>query len=151
LQINILFILALEVNFTNMCLAWASLSFLLANLFMESIETFAMHRLSPCFWGRFLDDMVCIWKHGLESLDLNKTLNSLDKNVKFTVEFKENDKLPFLDILLIESDFHLLFSGYRKPTHIDRYLNFHSCHPISVKQGAVIVHTKNFFPGVFRF
>ena len=32
----------------------------------------------------------------------------------------------------------LLFSVYRKPTHSDTYLNFHSYHPISVKRGVVI-------------
>ena len=44
----------------------ASLSPLLANLFMDSIEISAIHsfRLSPHFWGRFTDDVVCIWKHG---------------------------------------------------------------------------------------
>jgi len=90
-----------------------SLSPLLANLFM-AIETSAIHsfRLSPYFWGRFMD-VVCICKHGLESLDLfNKHLNNFDKNVKFTVEFEGKDELPFLDILLIKSDFHLLFSVY---------------------------------------
>jgi hypothetical protein len=46
--------------------------------------------------------------------------------------------LPFLDILLIKRDLHLLFPIYRKPTHNDRYLNFHSCHPMSVKRGVVI-------------
>ena len=57
-----------------------------------------------------MDDVVCIWKHGLESLDLfHKHSNSFNKNVKFAVEFEENDKLPFLDILLIKCDFHLLF------------------------------------------
>ena len=119
----------------------ASLSTLLANLFIESIETSAIHsfRLSPCFSGRFMDDVVWIWKHDLESLDLfHKHWNSFDKNIKLTVEFEENDKLPFLDFLLIKSDFHLLFSVYRKPTHSDRYLNFRSCHPISVKRGVVI-------------
>jgi len=54
------------------------------------------------------------------------------------VEFEPNDKLHFLDILLIKSDFHLLFSIYRKPTHSNRYLNFRSCHPILAKQGVVI-------------
>ena len=119
----------------------SSLSCLLANLFMESIETSAIQsfRLSHCFWGRFMDVVVCIWKHRLESLDLfHKHLNSFDKIVKFTVEFEKSDKLPFLDNLLIISEFHLLFSIYRKPTHIGRYLNFHSCQPISVKRGVVI-------------
>ena len=45
-----------------------SLSPFTANLLMDSIETSAIHSfsLSPCFWGRFMDDVVCIWKHGLE-------------------------------------------------------------------------------------
>ena len=101
----------------------ASLFPLLANLFMKSIDISTIHsfRLSPCFWGRFMDDEVCIWKHGLESLDLfHKHLNSFDKNVNFTVEFEESDKQPFLDILLIKSEFHLLFSVYEKLTHSDR-------------------------------
>ena len=54
------------------------------------------------------------------------------------MEFEENDKLPYFVILLIKSDFDLLFSVYRKPIHSDRYLNFHSCHPVSVKRGVVI-------------
>ena len=86
-----------------------------------------------------MDDEACIWKHGLDSLDLFcKHLNSFDKNIKFIVEFGENDKLLFIDILVIKSDFRLLFSIYRKPTHNNRYLNFHSCHPDSVKRGIVV-------------
>ena len=78
-------------------------------------------------------------QHGFVFLGLfHKHLNSFDINAKFIVEFEENDKLPFLDILFIKSDFHLLLSIYRKPTHSDRHLNFHPCHPISVKRGVVI-------------
>ena len=52
----------------------ASLNPLLANLFMDSIDTSAINgfRLSPCSWGRFMDDVVCIWKHGLDSLGLSR-------------------------------------------------------------------------------
>ena len=86
-----------------------------------------------------MGDVVYIWKHGLKSLDLfHKHLNSSDENVKFTVEYEEDGKLPFPDNLLINSDSHLLFSIYKKSTHRDRYLNFHSCRPISVKRGVVI-------------
>ena len=70
----------------------ASLSPLFPNLFMDSIETSAIHsfRVSPCFWSRFMGDVVCIWKRGLESLDLfHKHLNSFDKNVKFTWSLKK--------------------------------------------------------------
>jgi hypothetical protein len=86
-----------------------------------------------------MDAVVSVWKHGLNSLDLFcKHLHSFNNNIKFTVEFEENNELTFLDILLIKRDVHLPFSIYRKPTHNDRYLNFHSCHPMSVKRGVVI-------------
>ena len=77
--------------------------------------------------------------------DKYKHLNSFDKKVKLTVKFEEIDKLRFLDILLIKSGFHLLLSIYRKPTHNDRYLNFHSCHPISVKREVVIALVEGAF------
>ena len=54
------------------------------------------------------------------------------------MEFEGNDKLSFLDVSLIKSDIHLLFSIYRNPTRNDRYLNFHLCHPVLMKQGIVI-------------
>jgi len=43
-----------------------------------------------------MDDVVCIWKHSLDSSDLfHKHLNSFDKNTKFTVAFEDIDKLSF--------------------------------------------------------
>ena len=44
-----------------------------------------------------MDEMVWIWKHDLDSLDhSHRHLNSFYKNVKLTVVFEENKKLPFL-------------------------------------------------------
>ena len=46
--------------------------------------------------------------------------------------------LPFLDTLLRrKDDGSLEVTVYRKPTHTDRYLNFHSHHPVHVKRGLV--------------
>ena len=46
--------------------------------------------------------------------------------------------LPFLDTLLRrKDDSSLEVTVYRKPTHTDRYLNFHSHHPVHVKRGLV--------------
>ena len=62
-----------------------------------------------------MDDVVFIWKHDLDSLELfHKHLNSFDKNIKFTVEIEENDKSPFFYILIIKKDCHLLFFNIQK-------------------------------------
>ena len=52
---------------------------------------------------------------------------------------KENEGcLPFLDPLVKRSPSgHLLSGVYRKPTHLDRYLNFRSEYSIQQKQSVV--------------
>ena len=43
-------------------------------------------------WKRFLDDIFTLWPKSKEELDhLNKTLNSIHKDLKFTIQFNEKD------------------------------------------------------------
>ena len=121
---NILFILVLEVNFTNKCLVWlwGHLSLLCCQIYSWTLLKPPLYTVLWSFLVSGADSWTMWFTFGnmvSVSLDVfHKHLNSFDKNVKFTVELGENDKLPFLEILLIKSDFHLLFSVYRKPTHI---------------------------------
>ena len=56
---------------------------------------------------------------------LNK-LNDLG-SIKFTYEMESDDKLLFLDVLIIRKDNgEVKLHMYRKPTHSDQYLNFSS-------------------------
>ena len=65
-------------------------------------------------------------------------LNSLRPTIQFTVEIEKDGSLPFLDILLRQKDDGSLDTMvYRKPTHTNHYLNFHSHHPHHVKRGLV--------------
>ena len=61
-------------------------------------------------------------------------LNSIDPNIKFTIE-PPNDEgaIPFLDTFPRPSGNEIITSVYRKPTHTDRYLDFNSNHPKSAK------------------
>ena len=62
------------------------------------------------------------------------SLNNFHKNLQFTFEEEQEDKIAFLDVLIHKQKngtFH--FSIYRKQTHTDRYLNFNSFHARSHK------------------
>ena len=52
---------------------------------------------------------------------------------------QENEQcFPFLHLLIKRSSSgHLMSAVYRKPTHVDRYLNFRSEHPIQQQQSVV--------------
>ena len=60
-------------------------------------------------------------------------INSVDHNIQFTAEEPGPDgSLPFLDILISpDEEGRLVTSVYRKPTHMDQYLQWDSHHPIS--------------------
>ena len=58
--------------------------------------------------------------------------------MKFTFELEKDETLPFLNTLLQRKDDRSLdITVYRKPTHTDQYLHFHSHHPSHVKKGLV--------------
>ena len=62
-------------------------------------------------------------------------LNSIDKNIQFTVEKMSSGQMPFLDVLLMrEEDGTVSTSVYRKPTHTEQYLAFESHHPMAHKR-----------------
>ena len=79
-----------------------------------------------------------IIQRGEGSTVLINHLNGLRSNIQFTVDLEKDGTLPVLDTLLWRNDDGSLgVTVYRKPTHMDQYLNFHSHHLIHVKWGLV--------------
>ena len=66
-------------------------------------------------------------------------INSLDDNIKFIAETTTADgSMPFLDTLVTpQSDGSLQTKVYRKPTHINQYLQWDSHHAISNKYSVI--------------
>ena len=66
-------------------------------------------------------------------------INSVDLAIQFTVEDnKEDGAIPFLDtIVKPETDGKLSTTVYRKPTHIDQYLQWDSQHHQSAKYSVI--------------
>ena len=73
-------------------------------------------------WKKFADDTVGYVKNG--SIDVISKLNSFYLNLHFTDEVEEENKLLFLDVLLIRNRNFIETTVHRKPTNNDIYLNW---------------------------
>ncbi|XP_065583868.1 uncharacterized protein LOC136042864 [Artemia franciscana] len=119
----------------------APLSGLLANIYVENLENWALNSyfLKHVYWGRYMDDVISLWNYGEAELrGFLDHLNTYDRNLQFTLEVEVENKLPFLDVLIIRNANELDFTIYRKPTQNKRYLHFNSNHPPQVKRAVVI-------------
>ena len=101
-----------------------------ANLYMEYFEQKALSIApTPRLWQRCVDDTFVIQKE-VNKQDFPQHINNVDPAIQFTVENnKEDGAIPFLDtIVKPEADGSLSITAYRKPTHIDQYLQWDSHH-----------------------
>ena len=112
---------------------------IVCNLYMEDLEQKAIQTAPhpPLWWYRFVDDTHTKLKKQ-HAEEFTNHLNSLDPDIKFTTEGEEDRALAFLDTYtVIQDDGSLKIKIYRKPTHTDQYLNFHSNHPVQHKLGVI--------------
>ena len=65
---------------------------------------------------RYVDDTLAVFGNKDNALLFRKYLNSLHPSIKFTMECKEDEKLAFLDLLIIKSNGNVELTVYRKPT-----------------------------------
>ena len=81
------------------------------------------------YFGRYRVDCITIWTGHVDKIDLLlEFLNSLDENLKFTVEIG-GKSLCFLDLKITIDDKKISTSVYSKPTDSHLYLDGTSCHP----------------------
>ena len=77
-----------------------------ANLFMARLEKkiFENTNFKPLLWLRYLGDVFCIWKEGLERLQkLYQYLNSFHSTIKVTMEFSKK-QTSFLDVNISQKE-----------------------------------------------
>lgn len=114
------------------------LSCLVANIFMSNFEINAKRIMTyfPRVWIRYVDDVFAVFNEK-ENLDsFVNSLNAFHNTIKFTYEVENDNKLPFLDTLVIKKDKKIEFDIYRKPTHTNRYITNDSFHPPEQKRAA---------------
>ena len=106
------------------------ISVVIANLVMDYVEQKAISSFSssPKLWKRFIDDTFVI----IQTNEVNRFFdhfNDADSSINFTIELEQDDKLAFLDVVVIRTqDRKLATKVHRKTTHTNRYLNYHSAH-----------------------
>ena len=113
-----------------------------ANIYMEYFENKALGPELPISftintWLRYMDDVLTFIKKGTSN-SLLALLNSIDPNIKFTIESpNEQGAIPFLETFPRPSGNNIITTVYRKLTHKDRYLYFNSNHPKTAKHAVV--------------
>ena len=92
----------------------------------------------PRLWQRYVEDTFVILQQSQKE-EFLQHINSVDPSILFTTEeAKQDGSMPFLDTLVTpQEDGTLTTSVYRKPTHIDLYLQWDSHHNLACKYSVI--------------
>ena len=117
------------------------LSPIIADIFMVDLEEKAIagagEDIAPSVWKRYVDDVLSVVKRDKGQLLLDH-LNKQHEKIRFTMEEERDGSLPFTDISFSRDEYgQVVREVYRKPTHTNRYVQFTSHHPESVKSGVI--------------
>ena len=91
----------------------------------------------PSILLRYVDGTFILWSHQEDVQILLNHVNSIRPSIQFPMEKEQDNKLPFLDVLVTRTEQGFRSSVYCKPTFTRQYLNFNSHHPYTVKKGIV--------------
>jgi len=101
------------------------------------------------FYYRYVDNIVlCLSSFEIEFI-LEK-FNSFHPRLQFTLELDGNS-INFLDTIIMLKNNSLVCDWYQKPTFSNRYLNFLSQHPISLKKAITNLIDKVFISRIHNF
>ena len=119
------------------------LSRLLADLVLEDIEFKIRSNRKwkhKWDWVRYIDDTFMNWDDSLSLEELEEFidfLNSLHPKIKWTSEVEKDNKISFLDILIIRNGDSNDTTVYRKESASDRYIHFTSAQAWQEKVAAI--------------
>ena len=102
----------------------------LANIFMGHHEQYWLTQkevLSVLFYKRYVDDIFCMLKTSEQVDNFLDFFNTRHKNIKFTIEKEQDQKLPFLDVFITKTSNNRITTNYKMSTGtglLTNYLSF---------------------------
>ncbi|XP_019882893.2 uncharacterized protein LOC109609951 [Camponotus floridanus] len=114
------------------------LSPILADIVTDDLETHCLSLLNfnvPVYY-RYVDDIFTIVPRSKVEM-IKSTFNNYHQRLAFTHEIECDSRISFLDTVVIRSDGCLLTDWFRKPTCSNRFINFHSKHPMKYKLNTI--------------
>ena len=113
----------------------------LANVFLCFHEKMWLsecpEEFKPIKYNRYVDDCFLVFKSKEQADQFLEYLNSKHRNISFTVEYEQDQQIPFLDILITRDERMLVTDVYRKSTYTGLGLNFHSFVPMLFKINSI--------------
>ena len=111
------------------------LSPIIADMVLEDLLEDGITKLDfpiPCL-KKYVDDLfLSLPRDQIETV--KNVFNGINPHLQFTTEEEVNNRLPFLDMMLVrKEDQTVKTEWYIKPIASGRFLNYHSCHPMHQK------------------
>ena len=108
----------------------------LANIFMVELEQNTIPTLSKdiSLWRRYVDTICFV--HSNRISHVLELLNSFHSNINFTIQIEKENKIAFLDILLMRYK-ELINTVYCKKKKTDLYISWKSFSPNNWKWGTL--------------
>ena len=95
---------------------------------LETVSLMISLNVDILFYHRYIDDIcTAVSSSKIELFFYNVLIHFIHGG----------KKLNFLDTIIFISNNRFVFDWYRKPTFSERFLNFHSNHPIAQKKGTI--------------
>ena len=117
-------------DFTDGMAMGSPLAPVMADIFMIDFEEKFIKRnipsFSPSIWKRYVDDTFCIFESSESALKFLNFLNNCHHNIKFTYEGEQDNKLPFLDVLVEKVEGNIKTSIFHKKTFTGLYTKWDS-------------------------
>ncbi|XP_037034410.1 uncharacterized protein LOC119073205 [Bradysia coprophila] len=114
-----------------------------ADLILEILEEVVINKLGfklPFFW-RYVDDILTAVPED-KADQILKAFNDYNPHVQFTIEKESNQRISFLELVIIRDGCSIKLDLYHKPSWSGRYMNFESHLPLAYKKNTVALLTE---------
>ena len=100
---------------------------ILANIFVGFYETILFTRVEqPLLYRRYVDDTFVLFSNKDEMTSFHNQLSQLHSYLEFTCDVEENNRLPFLDVLVERNNTRFSTTVFRKKTFTGEYIPWNS-------------------------